>query len=137
MKMAIFDNFCPMLTEILPFQFDLDTAAIAGTSLWALSLYLGFSSVKEWIVERLDRWFNFAERSLYISAEEFEKTRQAREAQNALYASIFSIVPFLGVGIFCNWGVETSLGRSWAVSMGILACIASGIYALGRRDSRS
>ncbi|HEY9707543.1 MAG TPA: hypothetical protein V6D48_05005 [Oculatellaceae cyanobacterium] len=126
-----------MLTEIFPFQFALDATAIAGTSLWSLVLYLSFSSFKEWVIEQLNRWFNFAERSLYTSAEEFEKTRKAREAQNAFYASIFSIIPFLIVGGLCNWGVELSLGRSWAVSVGILACMGCGVYELGRRDGQS
>ncbi|PLZ97555.1 hypothetical protein CI592_20665, partial [Fischerella thermalis CCMEE 5328] len=107
-----------MLTDILPFSFDLDTVAIAGASLWSLALYLGFSPVSEWIIEQLNRWFNFAERSLYTSKSEFEKTRQARESQNAFYASVFSIIPFLVIGALCNWGVELSLGRSWAISMG-------------------
>ena len=123
-----------MLTEIFPFQFELDATAIAGASLWSLSLYMGLSSWKEWVMEQLSRWFNFAERSLYTSAEEFEKTRKGREAQNAFYASIFSIVPFLVLGGLCNWGVELGLGRSWAISMGILACMGCGIYELGRRD---
>ncbi|MBF2059206.1 MAG: hypothetical protein C4323_05145 [Mastigocladus sp. ERB_26_2] len=123
-----------MLTDILPFKFDLDTVAIAGASLWSLALYLGFSPVSEWIIEQLNRWFNFAERSLYTSKSEFEKTRQARESQNAFYASVFSIIPFLVIGALCNWGVELSLGRSWAISMGILACIGCGVYELGRRD---
>ncbi|MGK7876629.1 MAG: hypothetical protein AB4426_26045 [Xenococcaceae cyanobacterium] len=126
-----------MLSEMLPFRFELDTAMIAGACLWSLALYLGFSSVRNWITEQLDRWFNFAERSLYISAEEFERTRQARESQNAFYASLFSILPFLAAGVLCNYGVEIGLGRSWAVSMGILACMACGIYELGRRDSQS
>ncbi|MGF1480628.1 MAG: hypothetical protein ACFB4I_14255 [Cyanophyceae cyanobacterium] len=124
-----------MLREILPFQFELDTAAIAGSCLWSLALYLGFSGIGEWITDQLDRWFNFAERSLYTSAEEFEKTRSARESQNAFYASVFSIIPFLIVGGLCNYGVELSLGRSWAVSMGILACMTCGVYELGRRSS--
>ncbi len=123
-----------MLTDILPFSFDLDTVAIAGASLWSLALYLGFSPVSEWTIEQLNRWFNFAERSLYTSKSEFEKTRQARESQNAFYASVFSIIPFLVIGALCNWGVELSLGRSWAISMGILACIGCGVYELGRRD---
>ena len=126
-----------MLTEIFPFQFALDTTAIAGASLWSLALYLSFSSFKEWVIEQLNRWFNFAERSLYTSAEEFEKTRKGREAQNAFYASIFSIIPFLIVGGLCNWGVELSLGSSWAVSVGILACMGCGVYELGRRDGQS
>ncbi|MBD2300243.1 hypothetical protein H6G80_17180 [Nostoc sp. FACHB-87] len=126
-----------MLTDILPFSFEIDTVAIAGASLWSLALYLGFFPCSEWVIEQLNRWFNFAERSLYTSQTEFEKTRKARESQNAFYASLFSIVPFLGIGALFNWGVELSLGRSWAISMGILACIGSGIYELGRRDGQS
>ena len=87
-------------------------------------------------MEQLNRWFIFAER-LYSSAEELEKTRKGTEAQNVLYASIFSIVPFLVLGALCNWGVELSLGRSWAISMGILACMGCGVYELGRRDGQS
>jgi hypothetical protein len=126
-----------MLTEIFPFRFTLDATALAGASLWALALYLSFSPLSQWLMEQLDRWFNFAERSLYTSAEEFEKTRRGREAQNAFYASLFSIVPFLVIGGLCNWGVELSLGRSWAISMGILACMGGGVYELGRRDGQS
>ncbi|MEH1902871.1 MAG: hypothetical protein V7L04_15995 [Nostoc sp.] len=126
-----------MLTEILPFRFELDTIAIAGTSLWSLALYLGFSRVSEWVIEQLNRWFNFAERSLYTSQSEFEKTRKARESQNAFYASLFSIAPFLVVGALCNWGLEISLGESWGISTGILACMGAGIFELGRRNGES
>ncbi len=126
-----------MLTDIIPFRIELDTIAIAGTSLWSLALYLAFSPVSEWVILLLNRWFNFAERSLYMSKSEFEKTRQARESQNAFYASLFSIVPFLIFGALCNWGVELSLGRSWSISMGILSCIGCGVYELGRRDGKS
>jgi len=126
-----------MLTEILPFSFEINTVAIAGASLWSLALYLGFSPVNAWVIEQLNRWFNFAERSLYTSETEFEKTRTAREAQNAFYASLFSIVPFLVVGTLCNLGVELSLGRSWGISMGILACMGCGVYELGRQDGKS
>ncbi|MBE8991037.1 hypothetical protein [Nostoc sp. LEGE 12450] len=126
-----------MLTEILPFSFELDTIAIAGASLWSLALYLGFSPVNQWVIEQLNRWFNFAERSLYTSQTEFEKTRKGREAQNAFYASLLSITPFLVVGALCNWGLEISLGESWGISTGILACMGAGIYELGRRDGES
>jgi hypothetical protein len=126
-----------MLSDLLPFNFHLDTTAIAGTGMWALALYLGLSSVSSWVMEQLTRWFNFAERSLYTSVEEFDRTRPARESQNAFYASMFSIVPFLLVGSLCNYGVELSLGRSWAISMGMMACIGCGIYELGRRDGQS
>lgn len=126
-----------MINEILPFRFDLDTIAIAGATLWSLALYLGFSPLGEWVTKQLNRWFNFAERFMYTSKTEFEKTREARESQNAFYASVFSIIPFLIIGALCNWGIEVSLGRSWSISTGILACMGCGIYELGRRDGEN
>ena len=126
-----------MLTEIFPFSFAIDATAIAGASLWSLALYWGFSPLSEWVMLQLTRWMNFAERSLYTSEAEFEKTRQAREAQNSFYASLLSILPFLIAGGFCNWGVELSLGAGWAVSMGTIACIGCAVYELGRRDGEN
>jgi hypothetical protein len=123
-----------MLSDLFSFLLPINTAAIAGSCLWSLALYIGLNSAKNTVIEGLNRWFNFAERSLYTSQEEFERTRIARESQNAFYASIFSIIPFLLVGGLCNWGVELGLGGSWAISMGIMACIMSGVYELGRRD---
>lgn len=125
-----------MLTEILPFRLELDTVAIAGATLWSLALYLGFSPQSEWVAQQINRWFNFAE-SLYITKAELEKTRKGRESQNAFYASIFSIIPFLFIGAVCNWAVEVGLGSSWAISMGILACMGCGVYELGRRDGKN
>jgi hypothetical protein len=126
-----------MLTELFPFRLTIDAAAIAGTGLWSLALYLGFSPLSDWVMEQLQRWFNFAERSFYTSAQEFERTRPARESQNAFYASILSIVPFLVIGGLCNYLVDVTLGRSWAISVGILACIGCAIYELGRRDGQA
>ncbi|MEM9925178.1 MAG: hypothetical protein AAF915_15735 [Cyanobacteria bacterium P01_D01_bin.50] len=126
-----------MLNEILPFRFDLDTVAIAGATLWSLALYLGFSPLSEWVTKQFNRWFNFAEQFMYTSKSEFEKTRQARESQNAFYASVFSIIPFLIIGALCNWVIEVSLGDSWGISTGILACMGCGVYELGRRDGEN
>ncbi len=126
-----------MLTEILPFRLELNAAAIAGAALWSLALYLSLSSLNTWVIEQLQRWFDLVRRSLYTSVEQFEKTQASHEAQNVLVASLVSIVPFLIIGGLCNWGVELSLGPSWAVSMGILACMSCGIYELGRRDGRA
>lgn len=126
-----------MLSEWLPFSFKIDPATVAGACLWSLALYLSLSSLRDWVTENLDRWFNFAERSLYTSAEEFEKTRKARESQNAFYASVCSIVPFLMAGALCDWGIEISLGHAWGVSVGMLACIACGVYELGRLDGQN
>ena len=126
-----------MLIEMLPFKFDLSATAIAGASLWSLALYLGLPAQGEWLMQQLQRWFNFAERSLYTSESEFERTRKGRESQNAFYASLFSIVPFLIIGGLCNYGIELSLGQSWAISVGMLACVGCGVYELGRRDGES
>lgn len=125
------------MLDILPFRFELDKIAIAGSCLWSLALYLAFSPIGEWVTEQLNRWFNFAERSLYTSQTEFEKTRKAREAQNAFYASLFSIVPFIIAGALLNWLIKISLSDSWGISTGILACMGAGIYELGRRDGES
>ncbi|MFB2982439.1 hypothetical protein [Microseira sp. BLCC-F43] len=119
-----------------PFKITLDTTAIAGALLWSLALYLGFSPVGEWVTQQLNRWFNFAERSLYTSQAEFDRTKKGRESQNAFFASLFSIFPFLIAGALCNWGVELGLGDSWGITMGLLACVACGIYELGRRDGQ-
>lgn len=126
-----------MLTEILPFRLELNASAIAGAALWSLALYLSLSSLQTWVIKQLQRCFDVVRRSLASSVEQFEKTQASREAQNGLVASLFSIVPFLMIGGLCNWGVELSLGPSWAVSMGILACMSCGIYELGRRDGRA
>ncbi|GCL40477.1 hypothetical protein PN478_13850 [Dolichospermum circinale CS-534/05] len=120
--------------DILPFRFEIDKVAIAGTCLWALALYLSFSQVREWVTTQLNRWFNFAERFLYTSQSEFDKTRQARESQNSFYASLFSIFPFLIFGGLSNWILDISLGNSWGVSTGILVCMGAGVYELGRRQ---
>lgn len=126
-----------MLTEIFPFQFKLDMTLLAGISLWGLALYLGFFPVSEWVMEQLARWMNQVERSFYTSQAEFERNRKASESLNAFYASLLSIVPFLVAGGLCNWGIELGLGRSWTISVGIIACIGSGVYELGRRDGQS
>ncbi|MEB3311820.1 MAG: hypothetical protein VKJ02_16470 [Snowella sp.] len=124
-----------MLIDWIPFEIRINTVMLAGSCLWSLGLYLSLISLKNNLIEQLQRWFNFAERSLYTSEEEFEKTRPAREAQNTFYASIFSIVPFLVLGGLCNWGIEAGLGESWGISTGILMCISGAIYALGKQDS--
>jgi len=127
-----------MFTDFFPFElFVIPPSKIAGVSLWALALYLGFSPISDWVIYQLTRWFNFAERTLYLSQEEFDRTRSVRESQNAFYASFLSIFPFLAVGLLCHVGIEFTLGASWAISTGILACIGCGVYDLGRRDGHS
>lgn len=126
-----------MFTELFPFSFSLDPLAVSGATLWALALYLAFSPVSDWVTLQLTRWFNFAERSLYLSQEEFEKTRAGRESQNAFWASMFSVIPFIAFGTLIHYGVIWGLGDSWSVSLGLLCAVGSGVYELGRRDSQA
>jgi hypothetical protein len=120
--------------EIFPFEFSLQPYQIAGTALWSLAGYWALAPVKDWIVLRLQQWFNFAERSLYLSQEEFDRTKVGRESQNAFYASMFSIIPFLiGGGVLHYW-VDATLGDGWSLSCGILGCMVGGIYELGRQQ---
>ena len=126
-----------VLTELLPFSISINKAAIAGTTLWGLALYLGFSPLGSWVTEQLNRWLNFAERTLYTSEEEYEQARQGWESQNAFLASLMSVVPFLIAGGLINYGLELGLGGSWTISLGVIACIGCGVYELGRRDSQA
>ncbi|MBW4468605.1 MAG: hypothetical protein KME07_24535 [Pegethrix bostrychoides GSE-TBD4-15B] len=126
-----------MSIEIPPFQFQIDITTLTGISLWGLALYLAFFPLSEWVMEKLEAWMNRVEQSLYSSQAEFDRTREARESMNAFYASLLSIIPFLVLGGFCNWGVAESLGKSWTISMGIIAAIGCGVYELGRRDGKS
>jgi hypothetical protein len=123
------------LDEFLPFRIEIQPLTIAGVALWAIALYLGLSSFNQWVNYQLMRWFNFAERSLYTSAEEFERTRPARESQNAFWASIFSIFPFLVLGTLFYYGCDFGLGPSWGISSGMIAAIGTGVYELGRRSN--
>lgn len=126
-----------MTIDILPFRFHIDATTLSGIGLWALALYLAFFPVGEKVAGWISRWFDAAERSLYTSAEEFERTRKARESQNAFYASIFSVIPFVVAGVLFNYGVELGLGQSWSISVGMIACMGGGIYELGRRSTQS
>ena len=124
-----------MRINIIPFSFELDTIQVAGSCIWSLALYIGLDSTKKWIAYQLERWFNFAEGWMYTSTEEFEKTRPARESQNAFYASILSIFPFLIVGAITNWAIDISFGgSSWAIALGLMTCAICGLFALANND---
>lgn len=121
-----------------PFQINLDTAMLLGSAIWALALYLSLSPLSHWITLQLNRWFTYAEEHfLYASKEELEKTRLARESQNEFLASFLSSVPFLGLGVLTEYGLEVSLGQSWGISLGIMASLGSAVYELGRRTSEA
>lgn len=124
-----------MRIDLIPFSFEIDTVDVAGSCIWSLALYIGLDSTKSWIANQLERWFNFAEGWMYTSVEEFEETRPARESQNAFYASILSIVPFLVAGVVTNWIIDISFGgSSWAIALGIMTCAICGLFALANQD---
>lgn len=121
---------------VLP-PFTIDTAGVAGLVLWALALYLGFFSVSDRVAEQIYRWLNWASTSFQTDQSEGDHARKRWESWNAFLASLLSVLPFLGVGGLANYGIELSLGRSWAISFGVIACIGCGVYELGRRDGQA
>ena len=124
-----------MRINIIPFSFDIDTVSLAGSCIWSLALYIGLDSTKSWISKQLERWLNYAEGWLYTSAKEFEETRAARESQNAFYASVLSILPFLIAGAVTNWLTDLSFGgSSWAIALGIMTCALCSLFALANQD---
>lgn len=123
-----------MYIDLGPFAFEIEPSAIAGAALWALGLYLGFSPLAGALTDRWASWMNRAERSLYATQEEFDKTRKGREAQNVFYASLLSVLPFLVVGSLFSLGVEVGLGEDWVLSGGILLTLLCGVYDLDRRN---
>jgi hypothetical protein len=124
-----------MRINIIPFSFELDTVSLAGSCIWSLALYVGLDSTRNWFRNQLERWFNFAEGWLYTSTEEFEATRPARESQNAFYASILGILPFLIAGAIVNWITDLSFGgSSWAIALGLMTCAICSLFALANQD---
>ncbi|WP_242025848.1 hypothetical protein [Phormidium sp. FACHB-322] len=94
---------------------DFDTATIAGTALWAIALYWGFSPFADRVILAFESWLG----------------------ENSPAASLLSVVPFLAAGGLAYYSLTLSLGDSWAVSLGVLAAIGCGVYELGRRDSQA
>ncbi|NJN85591.1 MAG: hypothetical protein HC881_03815 [Leptolyngbyaceae cyanobacterium SL_7_1] len=116
-----------------PASFSFNPTTLAGITLWSLALYLGFSPISDRVIEQLTHWLDSVESHIRRSSH----SQQPKESINLLYASLFSIVPFLLVGLLCSVAVEVSLGLSWSISLGILACIGAGVYELGRRDGQA
>ena len=98
----------------------------AGIALWALSFYLLFSPAVDGLTHRLE-----------VLIQRVEKKILHKESgYGDLAASLLSILPFLGAGSLCSYLLDRSLGQSWTLSFGIIACMISGVYELGRRDGQ-
>jgi hypothetical protein len=122
-----------MSLDLLVFTLDIDPIVIAAIAVWSLAFYLALSKLNDWLMNQLVRWFNYAERSMYASTEEYDRTKTARESQNSFYASILSIIPFFGLGGLAVYVWTLLLDPSWSLNLGILSAIGCGIYELGRR----
>lgn len=94
---------------------DFDTATIAGTALWAIALYWGFSPLADRVISAFESWLG----------------------ADSPAASLLSVLPFLAVGGLAYYGLTLSLGGSWAVSLGVISAVGCGVYELGRRDGQA
>ncbi len=119
--------------DVFEFDWQFQPIVVAAIAVWSLALYLALSKLNDWMMTQLVRWFNYAERSLYTSEQEYDRTKVARESQNSFYASIFSIIPFLGLGCLVVWLLVMALDQTWAFSAGVVGAIGAGIYELSRR----
>ncbi|MBD2161213.1 hypothetical protein H6F46_10970 [Limnothrix sp. FACHB-1083] len=117
-----------MFTDLLPLSLHVDAALLASSGLWSFALYLALPAVSDRLMDLLIRWFDFAERSLYFSTEEFEKTRTVRESQNAFYASIFSVIPFLGFGFLVHLFLSQAIGTVATLGLSGLASATAGVW---------
>lgn len=118
----------------------LNTTSFAGVALWSLALYLGFSPVGDRLTTQLHHWFDGGRSPKSPDAAPTLSSAPIPRDSTAhltLWASLLSVLPFLGIGGLINYGVEVGLGHSWAISMGLIACIGCGVYELGRRDGQA
>ncbi|MCS6812564.1 MAG: hypothetical protein NZ772_03185 [Cyanobacteria bacterium] len=113
-----------------------NATAIASVGLWSLALYLGFSPIGAWLEHSLLCWLAGVDRHSTPSIDD-PYTQGSSGSQVAIYANLLAMLPFLLGGLLCSFGVELSLGQSWALSLGILAAVSCGIYELGRRDGQA
>ncbi|MFM7472212.1 MAG: hypothetical protein LVS60_04675 [Nodosilinea sp. LVE1205-7] len=108
-----------MVDWIDPF-FPLKPGTIAGTALWAITLYLAYwprvQRYTDWLYHRLD---------------------QSPGRLWSGLASLLSVVPLVCLGALIQFVLTLTLGGSWGVSLGVIASMACGIYELGRQDGEA
>ncbi len=107
-----------------------DPVWISGIFLWALALYLMFSPLVSRLVTVLEQ-----QAMKWLASTKRSQTTKSNLSE--LYASILSILPFVLVGSLLSYLLNVGLGHSWTISWGIIACISSGVYELGRRDGQA
>ncbi len=130
-----------MLSQVPTLAIILDPTTLSGICLWSLTLYLSLTSIREGVTAKLEQGL-YRIGGFPLTDEDQKNLTSPENAMPfgrseaiAIFASLLSIIPFFVIGFFCNYGLEISLGRSWAISTGILACISCGVYELGRHSS--
>jgi hypothetical protein len=121
-----------VVSSVLPFSL----GSIAGTVLWALALYLGFSPVADRVIDSCHRWLQSLKADSHPSTPSHPAANPGHEAQMAA-ASLLSVFPFLALGGVAHYGLSFSLGGSWAVSLGVIAFMVAGVYELGRQSGQA
>jgi hypothetical protein len=109
---------------------------VAGIGLWAMTLYFSLSGLSDRITESLESGLAKLSKSLFPSTEPTAK-RAVESVSLTFWASMLGILPFVGLGMVCYFGLAWGLGESWAVSFGLMGVLTSGVYALGRLSSES
>lgn len=114
----------------------LSLGTLAGTVLWALALYLGFSPVADRVIDGCHRWLQAIRANSPASGRSNRPEPPIHAAQLAT-ASLLSVFPFLALGGVAHYGLSFSLGGSWAVSLGVIAFMVAGVYELGRQSGQA
>ena len=55
---------------------------------------------------------------------------------NTALASVVALIPSLIIGTTVFWGLVYILTLPWALSLGFMGAVGTGIYQLGRSDGR-
>jgi hypothetical protein len=115
----------------------LDPVWIAGVGLWGMTLYLAFSPLSDRTVITLQNGLSSILQTTASPEKQRPYSREQDHSQVAFWASLLSVVPFVGVGALCYLLCVWGLGTSWAFSFGLMGALISGVYELGRRSTES
>jgi hypothetical protein len=107
---------------------------VAGVSLWSLAVYLSLWQWNDRLVDLLGGWLNDTDRKLY-SPEVLARRPPGWEERNQLFASVLSLFPAILVACGLYALLNSTLGGSWAIALGLMVSIGAGVYQLGRQDA--
>ncbi|WP_218081115.1 hypothetical protein [Anthocerotibacter panamensis] len=95
--------------------------ALAGVVLWSLAFYLGFWELSHRAITQMAGWL--------------DRWNASEDLTQAL-ASVFSLLPVLVVGGVMFLALANFLNLSWALTLGFMTAVGTGIYQLGKSDGR-